>query len=91
MVGLAQASRTGAAGTTLAAAGLVLSLAALALLGLRFAGVDTAFGDAMAAPPPRCPRVAHRPRPQPLTTVTPETPLPLMRAAATVAGCPRSD
>ena len=45
IVGLAQASRVGVAGSTLAAAGLVLSLAALALVGLRFAGLDTAFGD----------------------------------------------
>jgi hypothetical protein len=46
VVGLAQASRSGAAGTVLAATGLVLCLAALALLGLRFGGLDTAFGDA---------------------------------------------
>ena len=47
VVGLAQASRPGAAGSSLAAAGLVLSLAALALVGLRFAGVDTTFGDSL--------------------------------------------
>ncbi len=47
VVGLAQASRPGAAGSTLAAMGLVLSLAALALVGLRFADVDTAFGDTL--------------------------------------------
>jgi hypothetical protein len=47
VVGLAQASRSGVAGTTLAASGLVLCLGALALVGLRFAGVDTTFGDAM--------------------------------------------
>jgi hypothetical protein len=46
VVGLAQASRPGAAGSTLAATALVLSLAALALLALRFTGLDTAFGDA---------------------------------------------
>ena len=46
VVGLAQASRSGAAGTILAATGLVFSLAALTLLGLRFTGLDTAFGDA---------------------------------------------
>lgn len=46
VVGLAQASRDGAAGTVLAATGLVLSLAALTILGLRFTGLDTAFGDA---------------------------------------------
>jgi hypothetical protein len=45
VVGLAQASRNGAAGTVLAATGLVLSLAALTMLGLRFSGLDTAFGD----------------------------------------------
>ena len=47
VVGLAQASRTGVAGTTLAGAGLVLSLGALALIGLRFTGLDTTFGDAL--------------------------------------------
>ncbi len=47
VIGLAQASRPGVAGTTLAATGLVMSLGALGLIGLRFAGVDTAFGDAM--------------------------------------------
>jgi hypothetical protein len=46
VVGLAQASRPGAAGSTLAALGLVFSLGALALIGLRYAGLDTAFGDA---------------------------------------------
>lgn len=46
VVGLAQASRAGAAGTTLAATGLVFSLAALTMLGLRFTGLDTTFGDA---------------------------------------------
>jgi hypothetical protein len=45
VVGLAQASRHGVAGTVLAASGLVLSLTALALVGLRFVGLDTAFGD----------------------------------------------
>ena len=47
VVGLAQASRPGAAGSSLAAAGLVLSLAALAIVGLRFAGLDTTFGDSL--------------------------------------------
>ncbi|MBV9830049.1 MAG: hypothetical protein JOZ82_00510 [Marmoricola sp.] len=45
VVGLAQASRTGAAGSTLAALGLVFALGALAMIGLRYAGLDTAFGD----------------------------------------------
>jgi hypothetical protein len=45
VVGLAQASRTAAAGSTLATLGLVMSIAVLALVALRFAGVDTAFGD----------------------------------------------
>lgn len=47
VVGLAQASQSGTAGGSLAAAGLVLALAALILVGLRFAGVDTTFGDAL--------------------------------------------
>lgn len=45
VVGLAQASRPGSAGSSLAASGLVLSLGALAVVGLRFAGVDTTYGD----------------------------------------------
>ena len=47
VIGLAQASRPTAAGSTLAATGLVLSLAALTVVGLRFLGVDTSFGDAL--------------------------------------------
>jgi hypothetical protein len=47
VVGLAQASRPAAAGSTLAAMGLVLSLGALALVGLRYLDVDTAFGDSL--------------------------------------------
>lgn len=47
IVGLAQASRSGVAGGTLAASGLVLCLAALALVGLRYAGLHTAFGDSL--------------------------------------------
>jgi hypothetical protein len=47
VVGLAQASRPSVAGSTLAAMGLVLSLGALALVGLRFLDVDTAFGDSL--------------------------------------------
>ncbi len=45
VVGLAQASRPGVAGGVLAAVGLVLGLVSLGLVGLRYAGVDTAFGD----------------------------------------------
>lgn len=47
VVGLAQASRTGTAGGHLAAAGLVLALTTLILVGLRFAGVQTTFGDGL--------------------------------------------
>jgi hypothetical protein len=43
--GLARASRPGYAGGVLAALGLVLALGTLALVGLRYAGIDTAFGD----------------------------------------------
>ena len=49
VVGLAQASRAGVAGGSLAAAGLVLSLAAGALVGLRFAGVDTTVDSVLPA------------------------------------------
>jgi membrane-bound ClpP family serine protease len=45
IVGLARASRPGVAGGLLASVGLVLSLASLALVGLRYLGLDTAFGD----------------------------------------------
>ena len=45
VVGLARASRPGVAGGVLAPVGLVLGLGSLALVGLRYAGVDTAFGD----------------------------------------------
>ena len=46
IVGMARASRPDVAGGVLAAVGLVLALAALALVGLRYLGIDTAFGDA---------------------------------------------
>jgi hypothetical protein len=46
VVGLARASRRGVAGSLLASVGLVLSLATLSLGGLRYLGIDTAFGDA---------------------------------------------
>ena len=45
VVGLARASRPAMAGGLLVSVGLVLSLAALALVGLRYAGIDTAVGD----------------------------------------------
>ncbi len=47
ILGMARASRPGTAGGVLAAVGLVSSLAAAALIGLRYVGIDTAFGDAM--------------------------------------------
>jgi hypothetical protein len=46
IIGLARASRVDVAGGMLAALGLVLSLAAFAVIGLRYAGIDTAVGDA---------------------------------------------
>lgn len=48
VVGLARSSRPAVAGGLLASVGLVLSLLALALVGLRYLGIDTAFGDALA-------------------------------------------
>jgi hypothetical protein len=45
VVGMARASRPTVAGGLLASVGLVLSLATLALVGLRYLGLDTAFGD----------------------------------------------
>jgi hypothetical protein len=45
VVGMARASRRSFAGGVLASLGLVLALATLALVGLRYIGVDTAFGD----------------------------------------------
>lgn len=49
MVGLATTSRRGVTGSALAPVGLVSSLVALALLGLRYLGVDTAVGDRFAS------------------------------------------
>ena len=46
IIGMARSSRPAVAGGLLAAVGLVLSLATLALVGLRYAGIDTAVGDA---------------------------------------------
>ncbi len=45
ILGMARASRPGVAGGLLAAIGLVLSLVTLALVGLRYLGIDTAVGD----------------------------------------------
>lgn len=45
VIGLARASRATIAGGLLASMGLVLSLATAALIGLRYAGIDTTFGD----------------------------------------------
>lgn len=45
VVGLAKASRRGVAGSLLASIGMVISLVALALVGLRYLGIDTAVGD----------------------------------------------
>jgi hypothetical protein len=47
VIGLARASRPAVAGGLLASVGLVLSLAGLALVGLRYAGIDTAVGDSV--------------------------------------------
>lgn len=48
IVGLARASKARFTGGLLASVGLVLSLATLALVALRYIGVDTAFGDDVA-------------------------------------------
>ena len=45
LVGVATTSRPDVAGRVLAPVGLLFSLAVLLLVGLRYAGVDTAFGD----------------------------------------------
>ncbi len=45
VVGLARASRPAVAGGLLASVGLVLALTGLAVVGLRYAGIDTAVGD----------------------------------------------
>jgi hypothetical protein len=46
VIGLARASRPNMAGGLLASIGLVLCLATLAIVALRYAGIDTAVGDA---------------------------------------------
>ena len=45
VVGVATTSRPGVAGRVLAPLGLFCGLTALTLVGLRYAGLDTAFGD----------------------------------------------
>lgn len=45
VIGLARASRPHVAGGLLASLGLVLAIASFAVVGLRYAGIDTAFGD----------------------------------------------
>ena len=45
LVGTATTSRSTVAGRALVPAGLAFSIVALALVGLRYAGLDTAFGD----------------------------------------------
>jgi len=45
VVGMARSSRPTVAGGLLASVGLVLSLATLSLIGLRYLGLDTAIGD----------------------------------------------
>jgi hypothetical protein len=49
LIGLATTSRRGVAGGTLAPVGITACLVTLALLGLRYLGVDTAVGDQFAA------------------------------------------
>ena len=46
VIGLARSSRPAVAGGLLASVGLVLSLATLGLIGVRYLGIDTAVGDA---------------------------------------------
>ena len=48
VLGMARASRPSVAGGLLASVGMVLSLATLALVGLRYLGLDTAVGDSLA-------------------------------------------
>lgn len=47
LVGVATTSRPNVAGRLLAPVGLALAFAVLALVGVRYLGVDTAFGDAL--------------------------------------------
>jgi hypothetical protein len=49
IIGLARASRADVTGGLLASLGLVLALGTLALVGLRYLGLDTAFGDGTEA------------------------------------------
>ena len=48
LVGIAAASRPNLTGGVLAPLGMLFSFAALVLLGLRYLGLDTAFGDGLA-------------------------------------------
>jgi hypothetical protein len=48
IAGMARASRPEIAGGLLASVAMVLALTTLALVGLRYIGVDTAFGDGLA-------------------------------------------
>jgi hypothetical protein len=48
IVGMATTSRPDVAGRVLAPLGLFFSLTVLALVGLRYLGLETAFGDALA-------------------------------------------
>ena len=48
IVGMARASRPDVAGGLLASVGMVLAVTTLVSVGLRYVGVDTAFGDALA-------------------------------------------
>lgn len=47
LVGVATTSRPNVAGRVLAPAGLFLAFVALAMVGMRYLGVDTAFGDGL--------------------------------------------
>jgi hypothetical protein len=47
VIGMATTSRPDVAGRVLAPLGLFFSLTALTVVGLRYAGLDTAFGDAL--------------------------------------------
>ena len=47
LVGVATTSRPSVAGRALAPLGLLASLVVLTLVGLRYLGMDTAFGDTM--------------------------------------------
>jgi hypothetical protein len=47
VIGMATTSRPDVAGRVLAPLGMFFSLMALAVVGLRYAGLDTAFGDAL--------------------------------------------